>query len=72
MGALGHNEVLAARHAHLTTREHNKLTDAQARVAVAGSLLRQLYVVLTTRTSWDPAIAAGRAHPDTGVVDHAA
>lgn len=71
-GALGHNEVLAARHAHLTTREHNKLTDAQARVAVAGSLLRQLYVVLTTRTAWDPAIAAGRAHPDTGVVDHAA
>ena len=28
--------VLAARHALLTTREDNKVTDAQARVAIAG------------------------------------
>ena len=35
------------------------LTDAQARVAVAGSLLRQLHAVVITRTAWDPAIAAG-------------
>lgn len=62
-GALRHNQVLAARHAHLTGREHNKLTDAQARVAVAGSLLRQLYVVVTTRTAWDPRIAAGQLDP---------
>lgn len=62
-GALRHNPVLAARHAHLTTREHNKLTDAQARVAVAGSLLRQLHVVLTTGTPWDPRLASGSTAP---------
>lgn len=66
-GAMGHNDVLAARHAHLTGREHNPLSDAQARVAVAGSLLRQLFVVITTRTAWDPAIAGGRVDPRTGV-----
>jgi transposase len=57
--ALRHNPVLAARHAHLTGRADNKLTPAQARVAVAGSLLRQLHAVLTTSTTWDPAIAGG-------------
>jgi transposase len=62
-GALPHNEVLAARHAHLTTREHNRLSDAQARVAVAGSLLRQLFVVITTRTAWNAAIASGQVDP---------
>ena len=46
--ALRHNPVLAARHAHLTTRADNPLTDTQARVAVAGSLLRQLHAVVTT------------------------
>lgn len=60
--ALRHNPVLAARHAHLTGRADHQLTDAQARVAVAGSLLRQLHAVVTTATAWDPAIAAGR-HP---------
>lgn len=40
--ALQHNPVLAARHAHLTGRPEHRLTDAQARVAVAASLLRQL------------------------------
>ena len=34
--ALQHNPVLAARHAHLTGRADNPLTDTQARVAVAG------------------------------------
>jgi transposase len=58
-GALHHNSVLAARHAHLTSRPDHPLTDAQARVAVAGSLLRQLFVVVTTRTAWNPAIASG-------------
>lgn len=66
-GALGHNEVLAARHQHLTTRETNPLSDAQARVAVAGSLLRQLFVVITTRTAWNATIASGRVDPRTEV-----
>jgi transposase len=57
--ALQHNPVLAARHAHLTTRAQNPLTDTQARIAVAASLLRQLHAVIVTRTAWDPAIAAG-------------
>lgn len=54
--ALIHNPVLAARHAHLTGRADNPLTDTQARVAVAASLLHALVV---TRTAWDPTIAAG-------------
>lgn len=58
-GALPNNAVFAARYQHLTTRDRNRLTDQQARTAVAGSLLRQLFVVVTTRTPWDPAIAAG-------------
>lgn len=66
-GALPHNPVLAARHAHLTRREHNRLTDAQARVAVAGSLLRQLFVVVTTRTPWDARLAAGTTDPQDQV-----
>lgn len=57
--ALRNNPVLAARHAHLTGRADNKLTKTQARVAVAGSLLRQLHAVTTTGTAWDPAIAGG-------------
>lgn len=57
--ALRHNPVLAARHAHLTSRADNQLADPQARVAVAGSLLRQLHAVIVTRTAWDPKIAAG-------------
>lgn len=61
--AVRHNPVLAARYTHLTTRNANRLTDAQARVAVAGSLLRQLFVVITTRTAWNPTIASG--HPTT-------
>jgi transposase len=58
-GALPHNAVLAARYRHLTNREHNRLTDHQARVAVAGSLLRQLHAVITTASAWNAAIAAG-------------
>lgn len=57
--ALRNNPVLAARYAHLTGRAENKLTKTQARVAVAGSLLRQLHAVITTGTAWDPAIASG-------------
>jgi transposase len=62
-GALAHNPVLAARHAHLTTRNHNQLTTAQARTALAAALLRWLWVVVTTRTPWQAAIAAGQAIP---------
>jgi transposase len=57
--AVRNNPVLAARYAHLTGRADNKLTKTQARVAVAGSLLRQLHAVITTGTAWDPAIAGG-------------
>ena len=65
-GALHHNPVLAARHAHLTGRTDNPLTDTQARVAVAASLLRQLHAVIVTRTAWDPAIAAGLDRREDG------
>jgi transposase len=54
-----HNPVLAARFSHLTTRSDNKLSTTQAHVAVAASLLRQLHAVVTTKTAWDPALAAG-------------
>ncbi|UUW92558.1 IS110 family transposase [Pimelobacter simplex] len=57
--ALRNNPVLATRYAHLTGRADNKLTKTQARVAVSGSLLRQLHAVITTGTAWDPAIASG-------------
>ncbi len=58
-GALPHNAVLAARHAHLTGRRRNPLTGSQARAAVAASLLRQIHAVVTRRQPWDPKIAAG-------------
>lgn len=59
-GALPHNPVLMARYQHLRTRTHNPLTAQQARVAVCGSLLRQLHAVIVSRTPYDPTIAAGR------------
>jgi transposase len=71
-GALPHNPVLADRHKHLTSRADNPLTDAQARVAVAGSLLRQLFVVVTTHTAWNPDIARGTLDPRIEVTDTAA
>ena len=61
--AVRNNPVLATRYAHLTGRAENKLTPTQARVAVAGSLLRQLHAVITTGTAWDPAIASGLSQP---------
>jgi transposase len=72
-GALPHNPVLAARYTHLTSRPDNPLRPGQAQAAVAGSLLRQLAVVVTRRVPWDPQIAAG-THPatGTGVVTNAA
>src|ERR1022692_6419 len=57
--ALPDNPVMAARFAHLTTPEHNRLARQQARTACAAALLRWLHVVVTRRVTWDPAIAAG-------------
>jgi transposase len=60
-GALRHNPVYSARYTHLTTRADNPLRPGQARAAIAAALLRQLFVVVTLRIAWDPAIAAGTA-----------
>lgn len=59
MGALRHNRVYQDRYGRLTTRATNRLKDAQARTALAAGLLRQLYVVVTRKVAWDPAIAVG-------------
>lgn len=64
--ALQHNPVLAARHQLLTSRAERPLSDTQARVAVAASLLRQLHAVIVTRTAWDPTIAAGLERHEHG------
>ena len=56
---LRHNRVLAARHAHLTGRDGNRLSDGQARAACAAALLRWLWAVITRRQAWDARIAAG-------------
>jgi transposase len=71
-GALAHNSVLAARYAHLTGRDHHQLTDHQARAALAGALLRWLWVVATKRIPWDAAIASGRIDPRKEVTAPAA
>jgi transposase len=60
-GALPHNSVFAARYAHLTSRQHNRLSDGQARSAVAAALLRQLWVVCVYRIPWELAVASGTA-----------
>lgn len=64
-GALPHNTVYAARYHHLRTRTDNPLRDGQARAAIASALLRQLYIVVTRRIAWDPAIAAGTSQEVT-------
>jgi len=58
-GALKSNPVYAARLAHLTGREHNRLSTGQAHAALAAALLRHLHAVITTGQRWDPAIATG-------------
>jgi transposase len=55
--AMPNNPVMAARFAHLTTRQDNQ----QARTACAAALLRWIHVVITRQVTWDPAIAAGCA-----------
>ena len=59
-GALSHNAVYRARYHHLRTRPNNPLKDGQARAAIAAAVLRQLFVVVTRRVAWNPAIAAGQ------------
>jgi transposase len=56
-GAQRANPVYAARFAHLTTREHNKLTATQAQAVIAAAILRQLHAVITTGKRWNPVIA---------------
>jgi transposase len=60
-GAMRHNQVLAARHGHLTGRDANRLADGQARTACAATLLRWIWAVTTTGRPWDPRIASGQA-----------
>lgn len=62
-GALRCNEVYAARHRMLTTRDANPLTNGQAHTALAAALLRQLHVVITRRVPWQAAIASGTSTP---------
>ena len=56
-GAQRANAVYAARYAHLTSREHNKLRPTQAQTVIAAAILRHLHAVITTGKNWDPAIA---------------
>ena len=60
-GALPHNQVLAARYTHLTTRPRDQLAPGQARTACAATLLRWLYAIVTHRRPFDATIASGQA-----------
>ena len=62
-GALPHNPVMAARYQHLTTRKHNRLSDGQARAAIAAALLRWIHVVVTQQVRWDATIAGAGQMP---------
>jgi transposase len=56
-GAQRANPVYGARYQHLTSREHNQLRPSQAQSVIAAAILRHLHAVITTRQTWDPAIA---------------
>jgi transposase len=57
---LRHCDVLAAKHAALTSRaDDSRLTAEQARVACAASLLRWIWSLAVHGTCWDARIAAG-------------
>ncbi len=58
-GALGHNAVLHDKYTRLTTREADRLSGGQARLAAAATLLRWLYAIVTSGQAWDAQIAAG-------------
>jgi len=53
-GALRCNQVCAARHARLTTRDTGRLTKGQACAALAAAQLRQLFVVITAVSPGTP------------------
>ena len=55
----GANPVLAARYAHLTSRDTGKLAKGQAHIACMATLLRWIYSVIASRTAWDRRVAAG-------------
>jgi transposase len=59
-GALPHNQVLADRYTHLTTRARDQLTPKQARTACAATLLRWLYAIVTRRQAFNPSTASGQ------------
>jgi transposase len=61
-GALQHNQILANRYTHLTTRASDRLAPGQARSACAATLLRWLYAIVTQRQAFDATIASGHAH----------
>ena len=71
-GALRHNTVLLAKHAHLTGRDQNRLAGGQARTACAATVLRWLWAVITTGTMWDARIAAGQVRPRRAAASPAA
>lgn len=56
-GAQRANPVYAARYAHLTGREHNRLTPTQAQTVIAAAILRHLHAVITTGQRWNPIVA---------------
>jgi transposase len=56
-GAQRANPVYAARFAHLTKREKNKLKLPQAHAVIAATILRHLHAVITTGQEWNPDIA---------------
>ncbi|UUO01251.1 IS110 family transposase [Mycolicibacterium novocastrense] len=62
-GALPHNPVMAARYRYLTTRQHNRLTDGQARAAIAAALLRWLHVITTKGVPFDIRLAGAEVMP---------
>src|SRR5215469_5631082 len=68
-GAQRANPVYAARFAHLTGREQNRLTVTQAQAVIAAAILRHLHAVITTGQRWDPAIAThgARSSPVTPI-----
>jgi len=59
-GARRHNPVLAAKFVHLSSREHSRLSPAQAHLACAAALLRWLHAIVTKREPFNADVAAGR------------
>jgi transposase len=62
-GAQRANPVCAARFAHPTSREQNRLTATQAQAVLAAAILRQLHAVITTGQRWDPVTATRGTRP---------